>query len=43
MMPWRWRFWRLAGGGSDGTLLVDASGEWFRLFGGVWWLGERKR
>ena len=26
MMPWRWRFWRLAGGASDGTLVVDKDG-----------------
>ena len=34
MMPWRWRFWRLAGGASDGTLMVDKDGEWFRLLRG---------
>jgi hypothetical protein len=43
MMPWTWHFWRLARGNDDGTTIIDASGEWIRLFGRTWWLMERAR
>ena len=44
MTPWAWKWWRIARSQSaDGTLLVDASGEWIRLWGKTWWLAEKRR